>query len=246
PIFIVGLPRSGSTLVEQILASHPLVEGTAELPDIGRICSEISRRYPDPRYPDAVLQMEPGEFRELGTMYLERTRRMRSGKPFFTDKMPNNFASVGLIRLILPQARIVDARRHPLDSCLGCFKQHFALGQSFTYDLDDLADFYLGYRSLMQHWHEVLPGQVLDFRLEQLIREQEGQTHRLLDHCGLPWDDACLDFHRTARAVRTASSEQVRQPLYDSSVDYWRHFREQLSPLLDALGPAILADGWAL
>ena len=246
PIFIVGLPRSGSTLLEQILASHPLVEGTAELPDIGRICSEISRRYPGPRYPDAIAQMDAVEFRELGNMYLERTRRMRSGKPFFTDKMPNNFASVGLIRLILPQACIVDARRHPLDSCLGCFKQHFALGQSFTYDLDDLADFYLGYRSLMQHWHEVLPGQVLDFRLEELIRDQEAQTRRLLDHCGLPWDDACLDFHRTARAVRTASSEQVRQPLYDSSVDYWRRFREQLSPLLDALGPSILADGWTL
>lgn len=246
PIFIVGLPRSGSTLVEQILASHPLVEGTAELPDIGRLCSEISRRYPGPRYPDAVVQMSSAELRELGRMYLERTRRMRSGKPFFTDKMPNNFASVGLIRLILPQARVVDARRHPLDSCLGCFKQHFALGQSFTYDLDDLADFYLEYRALMQHWHEVLPGQVLDFRLEELIRDQEAQTRRLLAHCGLPWDEACLSFHRTERAVRTASSEQVRQPLYDRSVDYWRNFREQLSPLVEALGPSIVAEGWAL
>ena len=242
PIFIVGLPRSGSTLIEQILASHSQVEGTAELPDLARVIGEITRRYPDLKYPQAVARLDEEQLRELGAMYLERTRRHRSGKPFFTDKMPNNFSGIGLIRLILPQAKIIDARRHPLDSCLGCFKQHFALGQSFSYDLIELGEFYLEYRRIMGHWHEVLPGQVLEMRYEDLIREQELQTRRLLEYCGLPWEEACLRFHETERPVRTASSEQVRQPLYASSVNHWHNFRVQLTPLIEVIGEEL--EGW--
>jgi tetratricopeptide (TPR) repeat protein len=244
PIFIVGLPRSGSTLIEQILASHPLVDGTAELFEIGRITSALSRRFADARYPEAVAQLDPGDLRELGRTYLDRTRRHRTGRPFFTDKMPNNFASIGFIRLILPQARFVDARRHPLDSCLGCFRQHFAMGQSFTYDLVELGEFYLEYRRMMEHWHAVLPGAVLELRYEDLVREQEAQTRRLLAYCGLPWEPRCLRFHETARAVRTASSEQVRLPIYDSSVDYWTRYRTELAPLLEVLAPSLEAEGW--
>ncbi len=246
PIFIVGLPRSGSTLLEQILASHPLVDGTAELPDLARVIAEISLCQAGMRYPEAVTRLDTSELHELGLMYLQRTRRHRSGKPFFTDKMPNNFSSIGLIHLILPQARIIDARRHPLDSLLGCYKQHFALGQSFTYDLVELGEFYLEYRRIMEHWHAVLPGRVLELRYENIVREQEDMTRRLLDYCGLPWDPRCLRFHETERAVHTASSEQVRQPLYDSSVNHWRNFREQLALLVEQIGPAIEAEGWLI
>jgi tetratricopeptide (TPR) repeat protein len=246
PVFIVGLPRSGSTLLEQILASHPLVEGTAELPDVARATAEITRRHPEQRYPQAMTRLSDAEIAGLGRDYLERTRRHRSGKPFFTDKMPNNFAAVGLIGLMLPQARIIDARRHPLDSCLGCYRQHFAQGQSFTYDLEELADFYLEYRRMMAHWNAVLPGAVLEIRYEDMVRDQEAQTRRLLDFCGLPWDARCLRFHETERAVRTASSEQVRLPLYDSAVGRWQTYREQLAPLIDILEPELRREGWAL
>ena len=246
PIFIVGLPRSGSTLLEQILASHPLVEGTAELPDVARATAEITRRHPEQRYPQAMTRLSDAEIAGLGRDYLERTRRHRSGKPFFTDKMPNNFAAAGLIGLMLPQARIIDARRHPLDSCLGCYRQHFAQGQSFTYDLEELADFYLEYRRMMAHWNAVLPGAVLEIRYEDMVRDQEAQTRRLLDFCGLPWDARCLRFHETERAVRTASSEQVRLPLYDSAVGRWQTYREQLAPLIDILEPELRREGWAL
>jgi hypothetical protein len=244
PIFIVGLPRSGSTLVEQILASHPLVDGTAELFEISRIASALSRRFPGQHYPEALSRLDTDALAELGRTYLDRTRRHRTGRPFFTDKMPNNFAAIGLIRLILPQAVFVDARRHPLDSCLGCFRQHFAMGQAFTYDLVELGEFYLEYRRMMAHWQAVLPGAVLELRYEDMVRDQEAQTRRLLAHCGLPWEPRCLSFHETRRAVRTASSEQVRQPIYDSSVDYWTRYRAELAPLIEIIGPALSAEGW--
>lgn len=242
PIFIVGMPRSGSTLIEQILASHSQAEGTAELPDVGRIISMISARSPEEDYPEAAAWLKPGDWRDLGEAYLERTRRHRHGLPYFTDKMPNNFPSVGLIHLMLPNAKIIDARRHPLDSCFGCFKQHFAYGQTFSYDLVEIADYYREYRRMMRHWHEVLPGRVLEVRYEDMVRDQEGQTRRLLEHCGLEFEDACLRFYETERPVRTASSEQVRRPIYESSLNHWRHFREELAPVIEILGEDLA--GW--
>ena len=242
PIFIVGLPRSGSTLLEQILASHSTVEGTAELPAVGRVISSLARRFPGKSYPEAVPLLDATGLRELGEMYLQKTLRHRTGTPRFTDKMPNNFASIGLIHLMLPNATIIDARRHPLDSCFGSFKQHFAHGQTFSYDLMEIGEFYLEYRKMMRHWQQLLPGRVLEVRYEDMVRNQEAETRRLLDHCGLPWEEACLRFYQTERAVRTASSEQVRQPMYDSSVNHWRNFRSQLAPLIEVLGDEL--DGW--
>jgi tetratricopeptide (TPR) repeat protein len=236
PIFIVGLPRSGSTLIEQILASHSQVEGTAELPDVGRVIGELSARFPGAAYPEAARRLDAAGWRELGESYLERTRRHRQGLPFFTDKNPNNFPSVGLIHLMLPNAKIIDARRHPLDSCFGSFKQHFAHGQTFSYDLVEIGEYFLEYRRMLRHWQDVLPGKVLEVRYEDMVSDQEAQTRRLLAHCGLPWEEACLRFYDTERPVRTASSEQVRQPIYSSSVNHWRHFRAELAPLIEILG----------
>jgi tetratricopeptide (TPR) repeat protein len=242
PIFIVGLPRSGSTLIEQILASHSQVEGTAELPDVARVIGSLGRQGNASTYPEAVVDMEAEDWWAAGESYLLRTERHRRGLPRFTDKMPNNFANIGMIKLMLPNARIIDARRHPLDSCFGSFKQHFALGQAFSYDLEELGEFYLEYRAMMRHWHRVLPGQVLELRYEDMVADQLTQTRRLLDFCGLPWEESCLRFHETERAVRTASSEQVRQPIYSSSINHWRHFQRQLQPLMDVLGSEL--DEW--
>jgi tetratricopeptide (TPR) repeat protein len=242
PIFIVGLPRSGSTLIEQILASHSQAEGTAELPDVGRVIGSLPARCEGEKYPEGLRLLDATDWRELGESYLELTRRHRRGLPYFTDKMPNNFPSIGLIHLMLPNAKIIDARRHPLDSCFGSFKQHFAHGQTFSYDLLELGEYFLEYRRMMRHWNEVLPGRVLEIRYEDMVRDQEGQTRRLLEYCGLPWEDACLRFYETERAVRTASSEQVRQPIYSSSVNHWRHFREELAPLIEVLGDEL--EGW--
>ncbi len=242
PIFIVGLPRSGSTLIEQILASHSQVEGTAELPDVGRVIGSLPARCEGVSYPEGVRLLDAADWRALGEFYLQRTQRHRSGLPFFTDKMPNNFPSVGLIHLMLPNAKIIDARRHPLDSCFGSMKQHFAHGQTFSYDLLEIGEYFLEYRRMMRHWQKVLPGRVLEVRYEDMVRDQERQTRRLLEHCGLPWEDSCLRFYETERAVRTASSEQVRQPIYSSSVNHWRHFREELEPLIEVLGDEL--QGW--
>ncbi len=242
PIFIVGLPRSGSTLIEQILASHSQVEGTAELPDVGRVITGLRGRTPGVAYPEIVQNLDTEELLKLGEGYLERTKRHRSGLPYFTDKMPNNFSSIGLIHLMLPGAIIIDARRHPLDSCFGSFKQHFAQGQTFSYDLFEIGEFYREYRMMMRHWQQVLPGRVLEVGYEDMVRDQEAQTRRLLEHCGLPWEDSCLRFYETERPVRTASSEQVRRPIYDSSINHWRHFREELAPLIEVLGDELA--GW--
>lgn len=242
PIFIVGLPRSGSTLIEQILASHSRVEGTAELPDVGRAISSLAKLHPGEFYPEAARRLGARGWRELGEAYLLRTRRHRQGLPHFTDKMPNNFAAIGLIHLMLPNARIIDARRHPLDSCFGTFKQHFAYGQTFSYDLFEIGEFYLQYRRMMRHWQQVLPGRVLEIRYEDVVADQEAQTRRLLDWCGLSWEKDCLRYWETERAVRTASSEQVRRPIYASSVNHWQNFREQLAPLIEQLGDEL--EGW--
>ncbi len=240
PIFIVGLPRSGSTLVEQILASHSRVEGTFELPNLLTIVREFDHADPaHDAYPEIVRTVPPEHLGTLGRRYIEETAPLRGARPYFIDKMPNNFSHVGLIQAILPRAVIIDARRHPMDACFSTYKQHFAEGQSFSYDLEDLGRYYRCYLSLMDHWDAVLPGKVLQLQYEQLIREPEAQIRRLLSHCSLPFEPACLKFHETKRPVRTASAEQVRQPLYTSGVGYWRHFEAQLAPLRRALGESL-------
>jgi len=245
PIFIVGLPRSGSTLLEQILASHSLVDGTSELPDISMIAQGLTQPRSGQAFPLCMPDLSDSRVRELGEQYLEQTRRHRGAAPFFTDKMPNNFAYVGFIKAILPNAKIIDARRHPMDSCFGCFKQHFARGQTFTYDLFELGEFYLEYCQLMHHWDEVLPGQVLHVQYEEVVADLETQVRRILEFCGLPFEQGCVDFHQTERAVRTASSEQVRQPIYSGSVQTWKRFEAHLEPLRDILQPVFpSADGF--
>jgi len=240
PIFIVGLPRSGSTLVEQILASHSCVEGTMELPNMLTIVRELDQRNASSdSYPESVAALSRERLGELGQRYLDETRPIRTTRPRFIDKMPNNFSHVGLIHLILPKATIIDVRRHPLDACLSTFKQHFAEGQSFSYDLEDLGRYYRCYLELMDHWDQVLPGKVLHLQYETLIREPEASIRGLLAHCGLSFEAACLRFHETQRPVRTASAEQVRQPLYTSGVGYWRNFAAELEPLRRSLGDCL-------
>jgi tetratricopeptide (TPR) repeat protein len=240
PIFIVGLPRSGSTLVEQILASHSRVEGTMELHNILAMVRELDHRQADrDGYPESIGPLGTAELTALGQRYIEETRAVRTGKPRFIDKMPNNFSHVGLIHAILPAARIVDVRRHPMDACFSNYKQYFAQGQSFSYDLGDLGRYYRCYLALMDHWDTVLPGRVMHLQYEQLIREPRETVGRLLEHCGLPFEPATLSFHENPRPVRTASSEQVRQPLYASGVGYWRRFASELEPLRSSLGDCL-------
>jgi len=243
PVFIVGMPRAGSTLVEQILSSHPAVEGTMELPEIISLARVLRRRAESPQttsYHDILAGIDDGEARALGERYLERTRIHRKrGAPLFIDKMPNNFAHIGLIQLALPNAKIVDARRHPLACCLSGFKQHFARGQDFSYSLDDIGRYYRDYVELMAHFDDVLPGRVHRVIYEDMVADTESEVRRLLDYCGLPFDAACLRFFENPRAVRTASSEQVRQPIYRDGVDHWRHYEAWLEPLEAALGPVL-------
>jgi tetratricopeptide (TPR) repeat protein len=239
PIFIVGLPRAGSTLIEQILASHSLVEGTMELPDIISITRGL-RSGRGSNYHEGLARLSQAELHDLGEQYLARTRVHRKlGRPFFIDKMPNNFAHVGLIHLILPHAKIIDARRHPLACCFSAFKQHFALGQNFTYGLENVGRYYRDYLELMRHFDDMLPGRIHRVIYEELVANTEKEVHRLLDFCGLPFEDACLRFFENDRPVRTASSEQVRRPIYKSGVDHWQHYEPWLDPLKTALGPAL-------
>jgi tetratricopeptide (TPR) repeat protein len=242
PIFIVGLPRAGSTLLEQILASHSMVDGTLELPNILTISQELRRRGEEGNklgYPDIIAELNEDELAQLGSRYLKETKIHRQGAPFFIDKMPNNFRHIGLIKLILPNAKIIDARRHPAACCFSAFKQLFAEGQEFTYSLDDIAQYYIDYVELMDHWDTVLPGEVLRVHYEDMTSDIESQVERILNYCGLPFEAGCLEFHKTKRAVRTASSEQVRQPIYQSGVDHWQNFGTQLQPLLSTLAPTI-------
>jgi predicted Zn-dependent protease len=242
PIFVVGLPRSGSTLIEQILASHSTVEGTMELPEIGALARAFGRatRRGGAPYPDALADLRADEVRALGETYLERTLTQRKrGTERFIDKMPNNFHHLGLIRLILPNARIVDARRHPMAAGFSAFKQHFARGQAFSYDLTDLGRYYRFYLDLMAHFDAVLPGAVTRVVYEDMVAETEGQTRHLLAALGLAFEPACLRFYETDRPVRTASSEQVRRPIFREGLDQWRHYEPWLAPLADSLGPAL-------
>jgi tetratricopeptide (TPR) repeat protein len=266
PIFIVGLPRSGSTLIEQILASHSQVEGTQELPEIQRIVRELEGGDPDPddpRYPGVLGGLTPEEFRRLGERYMKDTRvyrgaatlatpatqpvatqpvapRAEAPRPFFIDKMPNNFRHIGLLHLMLPNAKIIDARREPMACCFSNLKQLFASGQEFTYGIESAARYYRTYLDLMRHWDAVLPGKVLRLQYEDLVEDLEGHVRRILGFCGLEFESACLEFHKTERSVRTASSEQVRQPLFRDGLDQWRHYEPWLGPLSNALGDALL------
>jgi tetratricopeptide (TPR) repeat protein len=241
PIFIIGLPRSGSTLLEQILASHSQVEGTQELPDVQQIVTRLrgfNSDAGDPRYPRILASLSAQDFRELGAQYLAGTRVYRSGRPYFIDKMPNNFRHLGLIHLMLPNAKIIDARREPMACCFSNFKQLFANGQEFTYSIEDIARYYRTYLELMAHWRAVLPGRILKVQHEDVVADLEGSVRRLLDFCGLPFERECLAFHETKRSVRTASSEQVRRGLYREGLEQWRNFEPWLAPLAQALGDA--------
>ena len=243
PIFIVGLPRSGSTLIEQILASHSKVEGTQELPNVQRFVQELQGRDPDlddPRYPGALTDMSAGDFKRLGRRYLEETRVFRTGKRHFIDKMPNNFRHIGLIHLMLPNARIIDARREPMACCFSNLKQLFAQGQEFSYSIEDIARYYRTYLDLMEHWNEALPGRVLRVQHEDLVEDLEGSVRRILHHCGLPFEPACLEFYQSRRSVRTPSSEQVRRPIFRDGLTQWEHYRRWLGGLEAALGDALI------
>jgi tetratricopeptide (TPR) repeat protein len=239
PIFVVGLPRSGSTLLEQILASHSRVEGTMELADIPRLVLELQGREPEaenPRYPRVLTEMTPEDVRRLGEKFIDDTRVYRSGKPFFIDKMPNNFRHIGLIHLILPHAKIIDARRNAMACCFSNFKQLFAAGQEFTYGLEDIARYYRTYVELMAHWDAVLPGKVLRVEHEDVVDDLEANVRRILDFCGLEFEQQCVEFYKTERSIRTASSEQVRQPIFKEGIDQWRNFEPWLGPLKEVLG----------
>jgi tetratricopeptide (TPR) repeat protein len=239
PILVVGLPRSGSTLVEQILASHSQVEGTMELADIPRMVQDLQGRETAgaaPRYPGILAEMKPEDFRRLGEKYLSDTRLYRTGKPRFIDKMPNNFRHLGLIHLILPNAKIIDARRDPMACCFSNFKQLFASGQQFTYSIEDIARYYRMYVDLMTHWENALPGKILRVEHESVVEDLERNVRRILDFCELEFEPGCMEFHKTERTVHSASSEQVRRPINREGVDQWRHYEPWLGPLKGALG----------
>ena len=236
PIFILGLPRAGSTLLEQILASHSQVDGTLELPNILALSHRLrGRKAGQSRYPQVLHDLTREQLAAFGRKFIEDTRVHRQGAPFFIDKMPNNFRHIGLIHLILPNAKIIDARRAPMDCCFSGFKQLFAEGQEFTYGLTEVGRYYSDYVALMDHWDRVLPGKVLRVNHEDVLDDLEGQTRRMLDYCGLPFEEACLDFHKTDRAVRTASSEQVRRPINRAGQDAWKPYEPWLGPLRQAL-----------
>ena len=242
PVFILGLPRSGSTLLEQILASHSQVEGTQELSDVQRLVLELQGREPDlddPLYPAALTKLTKEDFAKLGERYLTDTRVYRGDRPFFIDKMPNNFRHIGLIHLMLPNAKIIDARREPMACCFSNLKQLFANGQEFTYSAEDIGRYYRTYLELMRHWDDALPGRILRVQHEDVVDDLEGNVRRILDYCGLPFEEACVDFHKTKRSVRTPSSEQVRQPIFRDSLDQWKKYEPWLAPLKEALGDAL-------
>jgi tetratricopeptide (TPR) repeat protein len=243
PIFILGLTRSGSTLIEQILASHSEVEGTQELADIQRIVRALRGRDADlknPRYPRALAELGPQDYRKFGERFMADTRiYRRTQRPFFIDKLPDNFRDIGLIHLMLPNAKIVDARREPMACCFGNLKQLFSGGQEFSYSIGDIAHYYRNYLELMRHWNEALPGRILTVQHEDMVENLEGNVRRILAFCGLCFEPACLEFHKTERNVRTASSEQVRQPISREGVDQWRNYEPWLGPLKDGLGDAL-------
>jgi tetratricopeptide (TPR) repeat protein len=240
PIFVVGLPRSGSTLIEQILASHSQVEGTHELSDLSKVMRGMRQRARrEQRFPEIVAHLKSTGWSSIGAEYMARTAKHRSSSACFIDKNPNNFIFAGVLKLAIPNCRIINARRHPLDSCLGTYKQLFASGQPFSYDMTELAEYYLQYQRLMDHWHRVMPGFVLDVQYEDVVGDLESQVRRILEFCNLPFEDTCLRFHETERAVKTASSEQVRRPIYATSVNLWRNYERHLSAMIEIMTPIL-------
>ena len=231
PIFILGLPRSGSTLIEQILSSHSLIEGTQELPNIMGISREIKSMDIDKKYPSNIKLLNDDDFFNYGLKYINETKWTRSDKPYFIDKMPNNYIHIGLIKLILPNAKIIDARRNPMDACFSCFKQYFARGQHFTYDLDDIARYYKDYERLMDFWKSIFPDSIYTIKYEDVINDPDNEVHSLLNYLELDFEDSCLNFYKSKRPVKTASSEQVRQPIYKSGLDYWLNYENDLLTL---------------
>jgi hypothetical protein len=243
PIFIVGLPRAGSTLLEQILASHSQVDGTLELPNIIALSHRLRRGdklSTKNKYPHVLANLTGKQLKEMGETYLQDTKIHRAGAPFFIDKMPNNFRHIGLIKLILPNAKIIDARRDPMACCWSGFKQLFAEGQEFSYSLEDIGNYYKGYLDLMDHWHKILPGEILTIHHSLVVEDLEKQVRRILDYCQLPFEQSCLEFHKTERSVRTPSSEQVRQPIFRDSIDAWKAYETWLEPLKKSLGDDVL------
>lgn len=241
-IFIVGLPRSGSTLLEQILASHSMVDGTKELPEIitlVRKLAERNKREQRSKYPEILTDLSRKQLKVLGEEYIRKTQLHRGGAAFFIDKMPNNFAHIGLIKLILPQAKIIDARRDPMSTCFSCFKQLFSAGQAFSYGLENIGRYYLDYIRLMEHWHKVMPGEVFTVNYEDVVNDFEQQVRRILAYCDLPFEQNCLEFYNNKRAVNTASSEQVRQPIYQNSLNACANFDDELVPLKNVLSPLL-------
>ena len=243
PIFILGLPRAGSTLIEQIIASHSMVDGTLELPNILSLAQSL--RGDDiygkqGNYPKSMITLSKEERNKMGANFLHETKIHRKNAPMFTDKMPNNFRHIGLIHLILPNAKIIDARRYPLDCCFSMFKQLFAQGQEFSYGLAETGSYYNSYIKLMDHWEEVLPGKILTVNNEEVIQDLEGQVSRILNFLGLPFEEACISFHETDRSVRTASSEQVRKPINKEGVDRWKPYAKHLKPLVEVLDGKLL------
>ena len=232
PIFILGLPRSGSTMIEQILSSHSLIEGTQELPNILTISRDIKLIDQKKGYPNNLLGLDQSSFDDLGKKYIDETKWARSSTPYFIDKMPNNFVHIGLIKLILPKAKIIDARRNPMDTCFSCFKQYFAKGQHFTYDLDDIARYYKDYVRLMDYWKKLFPEEIFTINYEQVIDNPNDRIRDLLEFCNVKFEDSCINFHKSKRPVKTASSEQVRQPMYKTGLDYWKNYSNNLETLL--------------
>lgn len=238
PIFVVGLPRAGSTLIEQILASHSQVDGTMELHNILGLASRLrgrSQSSEENQYPKNLNEINSDFFERFGQQFISETKAYREKAPYFIDKMPNNFLHIGLIRLILPNAKILDARRSPMACCFSGFKQLFAEGQDFSYKLEDIGRYYQAYLKLMNHWDNVLPGYVLTVNHEDIVDDLETQVRRMLDFCGLEFEQSCIDFHKTKRNIKTPSSEQVRQPIYKSATEQWQHFEQYLAPLKQTL-----------
>ena len=222
------------------MASHSLVEGTKELPDLSLLARKLTKSRPQGiKYPDAVKDMSDDELVEYGEDYLTTTKRYRTDKPHFIDKMPNNFANIGFLKMILPNAKVINAQRNPLDSCISSYKQLFYKGQSWSYDLFEIAEYYLEYQRMMDHWHKLFPGEILDLKYENLINNQQDETESLLKYCGLEWEEQCLKFYETERSINTASSEQVRQPIYKGAMNAWKNYESHIGPLIETLEPVL-------